>query len=39
MHFLMLAGTGNPNEPYLGDPRQSAPERLKTLIRQPVSRS
>jgi hypothetical protein len=30
---------GKHHEIYLGDPRRSAPERLKTLIRQPVSRS
>jgi hypothetical protein len=29
---------GKHHEIYLGDPRRSAPERLKTLIRQPVSR-
>ena len=29
---------GKHHEIYLGDPRRSAPERLKTLIRQPVER-
>jgi hypothetical protein len=30
---------GKHHEIYLGDPRRTAPERLKTIIRQPVSRS
>jgi hypothetical protein len=30
--------TGRHHEIYLGDPRRSAPERLKTLIRQPMTR-
>ena len=29
---------GKHHEIYLGDPRRSAPERLKTLIRQPIER-
>ncbi len=28
---------GRHHEIYLGDPRRSAPEKLKTLIRQPVA--
>jgi hypothetical protein len=31
-----LALTGRHREIYLGDPRRTAPERLKTIIRQPV---
>ncbi len=31
-----LRPTGRHHELYLGDPRRSAPERLKTLLRQPV---
>jgi hypothetical protein len=30
--------TGTHHEIYLGDPRRTAPERLRTLIRQPVAR-
>ena len=30
--------TGKHHEIYLGDPRRSAPEKLKTLLRQPVRR-
>jgi hypothetical protein len=30
--------SGKHHEVYLGDPRRSAPERLKTLIRQPMTR-
>jgi hypothetical protein len=30
---------GKHHEIYLGDPRRTAPERLRTIIRQPVSRS
>jgi hypothetical protein len=30
---------GRHHEIYLGDPRRTAPERLRTIIRQPVSRS
>lgn len=29
--------TGKHHEIYLGDPRRSAPEKLKTIVRQPVS--
>jgi hypothetical protein len=29
---------GKHHEIYLGDPRRSAPEKLRTVIRQPVSR-
>jgi hypothetical protein len=29
--------TGKHHEIYLGDPRRSAPERLKTVVRQPVT--
>jgi hypothetical protein len=35
-HGYRLAGRHH--EIYLGDPRRSAPERLKTLIRQPMTR-
>jgi hypothetical protein len=31
--------SGKHHEIYLGDPRRTAPERLKTIIRQPVERS
>jgi hypothetical protein len=34
-----LALTGKHHEIYLGDPRRSAPERLRTILRQPVARS
>lgn len=34
-----LAETGRHHEVYIGDPRKSAPERLKTVIRQPVRRA
>jgi hypothetical protein len=30
---------GKHHEIYLGDPRRAAPERLRTIIRQPVSAS
>jgi hypothetical protein len=30
--------TGKHHEIYLGDPRRSAPEKLRTIIRQPVTR-
>lgn len=30
--------TGKHHEVYLGDPRRSAPEKLKTVIRQPIAR-
>jgi hypothetical protein len=29
--------TGTHHEIYLGDPRRTAPERLRTIIRQPVA--
>jgi hypothetical protein len=32
-----LAPSGRHHEIYLGDPRRAAPERLRTIIRQPVS--
>jgi len=32
-----LALSGRHHEIYLGDPRRTAPERLRTIIRQPVS--
>ena len=32
-----LALTGKHHEIYLGDPRRTAPERLRTIIRQPVA--
>jgi hypothetical protein len=32
-----LALSGRHHEIYLGDPRRAAPERLRTIIRQPVS--
>lgn len=32
-----LALTGKHHEIYLGDPRRAAPERLRTIIRQPVA--
>jgi hypothetical protein len=31
-----LERAGKHHEIYLGDPRRSAPEKLKTVIRQPV---
>ena len=31
-----LAMTGHHHEIYLGDPRRAAPERLRTILRQPV---
>jgi hypothetical protein len=31
--------TGKHHEIYLGDPRRSAPEKLKTVLRQPVARA
>lgn len=33
-----LRPTGRHHEIYLGDPRRTAPERLRTIIRQPVAR-
>jgi hypothetical protein len=33
-----LAMTGRHHEIYLGDPRRAAPERLRTILRQPVRR-
>jgi len=33
-----LAPTGRHHEIYLGDPRKTAPEKLKTVLRQPVKR-
>lgn len=33
-----LAATGHHHEIYIGDPRKTAPERLKTVLRQPVRR-
>ena len=32
-----LVETGHHHEIYLGDPRRSAPERLRTILRQPVA--
>ena len=32
-----LRPDGRHHEIYLGDPRRTAPERLRTLIRQPVA--
>jgi hypothetical protein len=40
--FIAAAGhrlTGKHHEIYLGDPRRAAPEKLKTVIRQPISRA
>lgn len=34
-----LTFNGDHHEIYLGDPRKSAPERLKTILRQPVKRT
>jgi len=34
-----LALTGRHHEIYLGDPRRAAPERLRTIVRQPVTAS
>ena len=31
-----LVETGHHHEIYIGDPRRSAPDKLKTVIRQPV---
>jgi hypothetical protein len=36
MHAAGFAPRGRHHEIYLGDPRRTAPERLRTLIRQPV---
>jgi hypothetical protein len=33
-----LEAAGRHHEVYLGDPRQTKPERLRTLLRQPVRR-
>jgi hypothetical protein len=33
-----LVETGHHHEIYLGDPRKTAPEKLKTILRQPVRR-
>lgn len=33
-----LAETGHHHEIYIGDPRKTAPEKLKTVLRQPVRR-
>ena len=33
-----LVETGHHHEIYIGDPRRTAPERLKTILRQPVRR-
>ncbi|GMA32988.1 hypothetical protein GCM10025875_29800 [Litorihabitans aurantiacus] len=33
-----LRMTGHHHEIYLGDPRRAAPERLRTILRQPVER-
>lgn len=33
-----LEWTGHHHEIYIGDPRKSAPEKLKTVLRQPVKR-
>jgi hypothetical protein len=30
---------GKHHEVYLGDPRRTAPEKLKTVIRQPIERA
>jgi hypothetical protein len=32
-----LALRGKHHEVYLGDPRRTAPEKLRTIIRQPVT--
>jgi hypothetical protein len=32
-----LVETGLHHEIYLGDPRKSAPEKLRTILRQPVA--
>ena len=34
-----LVATGRHHEIYLGDPRRTAPERLRTILRQPVRRA
>ncbi|TVU64794.1 hypothetical protein FQP90_06990 [Paenarthrobacter nitroguajacolicus] len=34
-----LSMTGRHHEIYLGDPRRTAPEKLKTILRQPVSQN
>lgn len=34
-----LVETGHHHEIYIGDPRKTAPERLKTVLRQPVRRA
>ena len=35
---LSLRMTGRHHEVYLGDPRRTAPQRLRTILRQPVAR-
>ena len=42
MHDEAIAGRGlrmrgHHHEIYLGDPRRTAPERLRTILRQPVT--
>lgn len=39
IHELGHTLAGRHHEIYLGDPRRSAPERLRTIIRQPIGRS
>ena len=43
MHEHALAAgyrlTGHHHEIYLGDPRRTAPERLRTILRQPVKQA
>lgn len=34
-----LRMTGKHHEIYLGDPRKTAPEKLRTILRQPVERA
>jgi hypothetical protein len=42
LHVFIAANgwvpSGKHHEIYLGDPRRSAPERLRTVLRQPVRR-
>ena len=44
MNYLAVRGKGNPNEEggercAMGDPRKTAPDKLKTVIRYPVKKA
>jgi len=36
--FVVDGAAGRHHEIYVGDPRRSAPDRLRTIIRQPYAR-